>query len=326
MSIQKTKKMKYLYWSLAVSIAGLLKGFKINLDTKIHQKLSQRVLFLRIINRLHEYGNELVHIRGDQFKIPELDHIFSLDGSAILALRSYFKEKQRMHFFTSHGNIYAKVKDLVFLLPFPHGIYELAEVFYENCYAGFDLSSATVIDIGAFIGDSSIYFACKGARKIIAYEPLPQLHEIATTNILINKFKDKIRIKNEAIGDRYGETIIYEPIWPGGSSTFLCREREIVRFHKAKVTPLSDVILDQDQVDLLKIDCEGCELKALKEAYEKKALKKVKQTIIEVHCDLQYVLDILQKAHFKVQKVKGLEENLPILVYAREKNAPAIRY
>jgi len=173
--MQKSKNRKNPYWSLAVYIAELLKGFKLNLADKIPQKLSEKMLLFRIIECLHEYRNELIHLRGDWFKIPELDYILSINGSDIPSLRSYFKEKQRMHFFNRDGNIYARVQDFVFLLPFPHGIYELAEVFYDNCYAGFDVSNGTVVDVGAFIGDSSVYFAYKGAKSSIAYEPLSHL-------------------------------------------------------------------------------------------------------------------------------------------------------
>jgi len=100
---------------------------------------------------------------------------------------------------------------------------------------------------------------------------------------------------------------------------FLFPEKGIVRFHKVKVTPLSDVIFDLGQVDLLKIDCEGCEHKALKDAYEKKGLKKVHHIITEVHYNLQFIFNIFQKAHFKIEKVKSLGENMPSLVYATKK-------
>jgi FkbM family methyltransferase len=34
-----------------------------------------------------------------------------------------------------------------------------------------------VINIGAFVGDSTIYFAVKGAKRIIAIEPHPKAFE-----------------------------------------------------------------------------------------------------------------------------------------------------
>ena len=47
-------------------------------------------------------------------------------------------------------------------------------------------------DVGANIGDSSIYFALKGAKKVIALEPLPANYEMAVKNIELNNFKNII--------------------------------------------------------------------------------------------------------------------------------------
>ena len=323
--MQKPKKMENLYWISAVYIAELLNEFKLNLANKIPKKLLQKMVLFRIIKYLHEYRNELIHLRGDWFKIPELGYVFSIRTADVDSLKIYFKEKNRMHFFNRDGDICAKVRDFIFLLPFPYGIFELAEVFYDKCYAGFDVSNRTVVDVGAFIGDTSIYFACKGAKEVIAYEPLPHLYKIAAKNILINKSDNVIRIKNEAIGDRYGEIVIYEHRWPGRSSIFRFPKKEIVRSHKVKVNPLSDVIFDSGQVHLLKIDCEGCEHIALKDAYKKKALKNVYHIIVEVHSSPRYILNILQKANFKIEKVKSLRENIRVMIYASKKRTSHAR-
>lgn len=316
----KPRKIENLQWISAVYIAELLNEFKLNLANKIPKRLSEQILLLRVIEYLHEHGKELIHLRGDLFKIPDLDYIFSMRPTDTGLLKIYFKEKKRMRFFNRDGHIYAKAKDFVFLLPFPHGIFTLAEVFYDNCYASFDVSNGTVVDAGAFIGDTSIYFASKGAKDVIAYEPSPYFYKIATTNILINKFDDVICINNEAIGDKYGEMLFYEYRWLEGSSMFLFPEKEIARSYKVKVVPLSDVIFKSGQVDLLKLDCEGCEHTALKDAYRKKALKNVYHIIVEVHYNTSYILNVLQKAHFKIEKlVKSLGENMPVLVYASKK-------
>ncbi len=45
------------------------------------------------------------------------------------------------------------------------------DVFDCGEYGVLDVSGKVVIDVGASIGDSAIYFALKGARKVIAIEP-----------------------------------------------------------------------------------------------------------------------------------------------------------
>jgi len=316
------KKIKNLQWMLAIYIAELLNQFKVNLANKIHKKLSEQILLFRTIKYLHKYGDELIHLRGNWFKIPELDYVFSMKVEDMYWLKFYFKEEKRMGFFNHDGHIYAKVKDFVFFLPFPYGISILSEVFYSDTYSRFNVSGGIVVDVGAFIGDTSIYFASKGAKKVTAYEPLPHLYKIAIKNVLMNKLQNIIHINNEAIGNRYGEIIIHETMFPGSSSQFFLPwtpQDQIMKSHEVKVVPLSDAILKLGQVDLLKLDCEGCEHVALRDAYRKKALKNVHHTIVEVHYNLSYILSILQKAHFKIEEVKSLGENMPFLVYASKK-------
>jgi FkbM family methyltransferase len=40
-----------------------------------------------------------------------------------------------------------------------------------------------VIDIGVFIGDSSIYFALRGAKRVIAVEPHSEAYKKTVENI-----------------------------------------------------------------------------------------------------------------------------------------------
>ena len=319
--MQKPRKAEDLQWIVTIYIAELLNKFKLNLANKVPKKL-EKVSFFKTLDYLRVYRNELIHLRGKWFKIPEIDYVFSMRSPDMHWLQFYFEERKRINFFNLDGHVYAKVGDLVFLIPFPYGISVLKEVFYDNLYAGFDVTDKTVVDIGAFIGDTAVYFASKGAKKVFAYEPLSHLYNIAMHNVLINKFENVIHINNEAVGDRSGELIIHEPLFPGSSSNvFLCwvPRNQIMRSHRVKVTPLSDVIFNLGEVELLKIHCEGCEHTALKDAYEKRALKNVNQFVAEVHYNTSYILNVLQKAHFKIVKVKSSGENTPDIVRASKK-------
>ena len=55
---------------------------------------------------------------------------------------------------------------------------EVLSMFLDDTYAFLPVKDKTVIDIGANICDSSIYFALCGATKVIAIEPLPKNFEI----------------------------------------------------------------------------------------------------------------------------------------------------
>lgn len=52
-------------------------------------------------------------------------------------------------------------------------------VFLSNIYKHLPVEGKTFVDIGANIGDSSIYFASRGAEKVISIEPFPKNYELA---------------------------------------------------------------------------------------------------------------------------------------------------
>ncbi|MGD2065927.1 MAG: FkbM family methyltransferase, partial [Candidatus Bathyarchaeota archaeon] len=112
-----------------------------------------------------------------------------------------------------------KIKNLTFQLDFPYGIPELLETYRNNSYGQYNLKNKTVVDVGAFIADSSIYFATKGAKKVIAYEPSP-MYKIAQNNIKLNNLERVITLRNQAVAGKAGSIKLgYMPHNPGGSST-----------------------------------------------------------------------------------------------------------
>jgi len=51
---------------------------------------------------------------------------------------------------------------------------DLADVFGSEEFKSMNFLNKIVLDIGANIGDSSIYFATLGAKKVMAVEPFPK--------------------------------------------------------------------------------------------------------------------------------------------------------
>ena len=66
--------------------------------------------------------------------------------------------------------------------------------------------SGVVIDVGASNADSSIFFAIKGAQKVIALEPFPESYEIGMYNLEINNLTDKVVLLPYALADHDGYT------------------------------------------------------------------------------------------------------------------------
>jgi len=106
-------------------------------------------------------------------------------------------------------------------------------------YKFLPVKDKVVIDIGASIGDSSIYFALNGARKVIAIEPDPKLCQFASKNIALNGFSERIELIN-------GICANIETIRQGIDSPAVVSLQSII--DKCESTPT-----------ILKVDCEGCE-------------------------------------------------------------------
>lgn len=51
-----------------------------------------------------------------------------------------------------------------------------------------------MLDVGANIADSCIYFASRGAEKVIGVEPLLKNYEIAKENIKLNNYSNIITL------------------------------------------------------------------------------------------------------------------------------------
>jgi len=64
-------------------------------------------------------------------------------------------------------------------------------------FVGFDLKDKVIVDVGAFVGDTALYYANFGAI-VYAYEPHPVNFYWLKKNIELNpQLKDRIKIFNE---------------------------------------------------------------------------------------------------------------------------------
>ncbi len=133
------------------------------------------------------------------------------------------------------------------------------EVFIEQQWHFLNAHNKVVIDVGTYIGDSAIYFALRGARKVVCYEPHPVLYRYLIENVKLNKFEDRIQAFNYAIASREGfvEIEVPEGILLADSRVVLTPHRDARHCLRVKAVkfPLED--------DVLKMDCEGCEYDVL---------------------------------------------------------------
>jgi FkbM family methyltransferase len=80
----------------------------------------------------------------------------------------------------------------------------ILQIFDYGHWDGLDVEGKVVVDVGAFIGDSSIYFALRGARRVIAVEPHPEAYKVMVENIRFNDLEDVIIPVNAGLSSRPG--------------------------------------------------------------------------------------------------------------------------
>ena len=170
--------------------------------------------------------------------------------------------------------------------------------FAANDYGKLPVRGKTVIDIGANIGDTPIYFALHGASKVIGLEPFPKNYELAVENSLLNGFSDKIKMVLAGCSSKIGEISID----PDHESNI---ESQLKNSSKGKVIPLltiEEIIkrYDVPNGSILKIDCEGCEYDSILHTPDI-ALQRFSHIQIEYHLGYRDLKEKLEKCGFKTK-------------------------
>ena len=193
---------------------------------------------------------------------------------------------------------------------------DIGATFIKEDYKWLKPKENTVIDIGANIGDSSIYFAWKGAKQVIALEPYPYSYKLAMENILINGFNEKIFLLNAGYG-KNGEMIVGDQVTGTGNELVSSKKGTPIKIYSIKT------LLEKYRLDsvLLKMDCEGCEYNLLNE--DDNTLKKIKRIQIEYHYGYERLKNKLEGLGFKVrytEPVVGAENKNMYMgyIYARQ--------
>jgi len=169
-------------------------------------------------------------------------------------------------------------------------------------FVGFDLKDKIVVDVGAFVGDTALYYANLGAI-VYAYEPHPINFYYLKKNIELNPhLNDKIKLFNEAVGkDEEIEVNVGENI----SGTF-----SIYSSVKGKTLRIKSIslrkILEENNLNnpyLLKADCKGCEYYII----EDDAISRFEKVKIEYTSfnkpKVDYIINRLKNKGFKKFRV-----------------------
>ena len=166
------------------------------------------------------------------------------------------------------------------------------ERFVQREYDMLDVQGAVVIDIGAYVGDSAIFFACAGARKVYGYEPFEATFAAAGRNVQLNGLQSVIELRRVGLGAEAktmaGVLVRDAPMLSSTTGAFGTGPSNF----KGTVEPVHLVTLasvvkgvraeNPDSRLICKMDCEGAEFDVLTDV-SVPALRELDQLLVEYH-------------------------------------------
>ncbi len=177
-------------------------------------------------------------------------------------MRSVLKLIEKHHFTVEQKNngTFSLSEGSYTLEGSPYMIYCFDELFLGvyDC----DCSGKTVLDIGAFEGETAAFFSSRGAEKIVLYEPIPANFQVARQNMERNGIDAELH--NAGISAEDGTAVI-----EFGSSKNTCTIKNVAS------------VLFGSKADIAKIDCEGAEESIV--SVPDKILQSISLFMIEVH-------------------------------------------
>jgi len=159
-----------------------------------------------------------------------------------------------------------------------------------------------ILDVGANVGFSSMYFAEHFPNaKIIAFEPDLENFKMLSKNV--NSINNCL-FENKAIWSYQTTLAIADTFRDGESWSHSVTENLNVPYlYKIEATDLNSIInaYNINSIDLLKIDIEGAEGEVFSERGNLDFLNIVKILALEIHdevCDREYILTVLKRHDF----------------------------
>ena len=181
-----------------------------------------------------------------------------------------------------------------------------------------NLKNKIVIDIGANIGDTALKFINHGAKKVFVIEPIKETYKYLLKNIKINKLENRIIPFNIGIGQKNETLKIHiRKYASGGNSIFYKDRNKDNKLYNSK-TEVKVFKLDylkkniKSKVDLIKIDCEGCEYSIIKNNnlirfFDPKVI------LIEYHNGEKNIISWLSNNYFHIKKNIKKNKNVGLI-------------
>jgi FkbM family methyltransferase len=170
-------------------------------------------------------------------------------------------------------------------------------IFINKDYGDSPIKDRTVLDLGANIADSAIYFSLKGATKVIGVEPFSRNFNLAVKNVKENNLEKKIILEQAICSDFSGTTEIDLNTFSTASSVF--EPKTGLKIHSFTIEELISKY-NLPSTSILKVDCEGDEYKILLSS-SKDTLRTFDFILLEYHYGYQNLKNKLESCGFNVK-------------------------
>ena len=143
-------------------------------------------------------------------------------------------------------------------------LYGVYEPYILDLIAKYLKPGDTFIDIGANIGQHSLFAACLVGKtgKVYSFEPIPNIHQQFLDSIKINNFQNIIHSYNNALGNSNETKKFYvKPKNIGASSLVNLDDSEKIIQVSVKIG--DEMLGNVTRIDMIKIDVEGYEYEVL---------------------------------------------------------------
>lgn len=173
----------------------------------------------------------------------------------------------------------------------------IKDQFIGEEYKMLDVKGRDVVDIGANVADTAIYFALNGASHVYSFEPYPYSCKIARKNVVENELEGKISILNECCTGKSGTVLINEN-FENDERTPLIKSKSGKKIRSVTIKE----IVSRYNIDgaVLKVDCEGDEYGLILNC-DQKTLRRFNQILIEYHYGFRNLAKKLEECGFEVR-------------------------
>jgi len=159
--------------------------------------------------------------------------------------------------------------------------WSIIQIFDCGEYEPLNIEGRVVVDVGAYVGDSAVYFVLKGARRVFAVEPHPGAYAEMLDNIKLNNMEKVIIPINAGLASRPG-IVCVENVDTNQTDVIYHRPGDCINAVPAMTL---GELMNKFGVDpndaVIKMDCEGCEFDVILNDYDHVRL--FRELILEYH-------------------------------------------